>query len=224
MHVARFVINLPERRDRRAEMMAQLARVGWDVDFVSAKRPTSAGDFPSIGARGCFLSHLATLKIGLARNQHVLVMEDDLSFAPDFSMPWETATRKLSEVKWSIFHAGHSLPSLSDGLNQISPNVPVTGAHFVLFHREAVGRIIAGLEAILSRMPGDPLGGPMHVDGAYSTLRAQEPTLVTFAFSPSLGYQRSSRSDIANIRLIDRVKVLRPIMGALRSIKNATKA
>ena len=60
--ISKYVINLEDRTDRRAEMEQQLRRVGWQAAFVAAIRPVDAGDFPSVGARGCFLSHLATLK------------------------------------------------------------------------------------------------------------------------------------------------------------------
>ena len=61
-----FVINLPYRTDRRSEMQRELSRIGWNAQFFPAIRPASAGSFSSIGAHGCFLSHLAVLKA--ARN------------------------------------------------------------------------------------------------------------------------------------------------------------
>ena len=36
----------------------------------------------------------------------------------------------------------------------------------------------------------------MHVDGAYSTIRSQNPQLKTYAIAPVLGHQRPSRTDI----------------------------
>ena len=56
------IINLPERIDRKREMQKQLANVGWGADFFSAIRPTHPDGFESVGARGCFLSHLAVLR------------------------------------------------------------------------------------------------------------------------------------------------------------------
>ncbi|HAX77040.1 MAG TPA: LPS biosynthesis glycosyltransferase, partial [Cyanobacteria bacterium UBA11372] len=50
-----------------------------------AIRPDDAGDFPSIGARGCFESHLAILKQALAdRLSNVLIVEDDLKISQRF--------------------------------------------------------------------------------------------------------------------------------------------
>ncbi|MEX1060616.1 MAG: glycosyltransferase family 25 protein, partial [Methyloceanibacter sp.] len=56
------IINLEHRTDRRIAMQKQLSRIGWQAEFFAAIRPDIAADFPSIGARGCFLSHLAVLK------------------------------------------------------------------------------------------------------------------------------------------------------------------
>ena len=76
----------------------------------------------------------------------------------------------------------------------------------IVFRVEVAPRIIAGLETIMERAPGHVLGGPMHVDGAYSTIRAQNHDLKTYSASPPLGYQRSSRSDISPATLSQRVK------------------
>ncbi|MCI5210545.1 MAG: hypothetical protein D3910_17540 [Candidatus Electrothrix sp. ATG2] len=62
-----YVINLPERVDRRREVTAALKRIGISfapgkVELFPAIRPTEAAGFPSPGVRGCFLSHLSVLK------------------------------------------------------------------------------------------------------------------------------------------------------------------
>jgi len=81
-----YVINLPYRTDRRAEIDVQLARAGLSlshpkVHLFEAVRPDEPGPFPSIGARGCFLSHLGVLKDAAMRGfDKVLVLEDDADF------------------------------------------------------------------------------------------------------------------------------------------------
>jgi len=60
----------------------------------------------------------------------------------------------------------------------------------------------------------------MHVDGAYSTIRAQNPQLNTYAYSPTLGYQRSSRSDITSARFFDRTPGLQKPVRMLRKLKD----
>ena len=81
-----YVINLAERADRREEMSEQLARVGLSFDDPSielfeACRPQSAGDFPSIGARGCFLSHFGVIENAVSNGyDSILILEDDMDW------------------------------------------------------------------------------------------------------------------------------------------------
>lgn len=81
-----YVINLPYRADRRSEMAHQLVRVGLSFDdpqvvLFPAVRPTEPGALPSIGARGCFLSHLGVLRDALKKGaRQILVLEDDANF------------------------------------------------------------------------------------------------------------------------------------------------
>ncbi len=46
------------------------------------------------------------------------------------------------------------------------------------------------------REPGDPAGGPMHLDAALTTFRQRNPDIVALIAHPNLGWQRPSRSDI----------------------------
>jgi glycosyl transferase family 25 len=223
MTISAYIINLPERIDRRAEMQKQLQRVGWAAEFKAAVRPRSADGFSSIGAHGCFLSHLTTLERAKHLGSHVIIMEDDLNFIQHFNQIWQKAYEELVNKDWSIFYAAHVLTDKGDGLKLILPDEGVICAHFVMFHHDAVAKIIDELQKILSRPPGHPLGGPMHVDGAYSTIRAQNAKLITYAHFPPLGYQRSSRSDIADPMLIDRIRILSPIVSRLRGLKQKLK-
>jgi glycosyl transferase, family 25 len=212
------VINLAERKDRRREMERQLRHVGWQALFSDSARPSDAGGFESAGARGCFENHLLILRRAANSGYHAVIMEDDLNFCPDFRPKWEEACSSLKNRSWAILYPAHYL-TLKNGLSLLSPSQAVRCSHFILFHKDHIGEIASRLEAILARPPGHPLGGPMHVDGAYSAIRNQNPTLNTYAFSPSLGYQRPSRSDIAPLKFYDRIEVLRPIFDTLRRVK-----
>lgn len=215
------VINLPDRTDRRIEMEHQLRRSELNAEFFPAIRPTEAAGFPSVGARGCFLSHLAVLKQGSLERRHVMIMEDDLDFVADFRNRWNSIVPVLETLRWSIFYPAHLLEDIPDGMSELPPEIGVLCTHFVLFHRDAVPSIVSGLEEILDRPPGHPDGGPMHVDGAYSTLRYQRPRLNTLVYSPALGRQRSSRSDIADQRFYDRLTVLRSGAKMFRGLKKS---
>ena len=215
-----FVINLEHRVDRRVEMKRQLSRIGWDAVFFPAIRPTSAADFPSVGARGCFLSHLAVLKeAGRLRVRQLVILEDDVNFITDFSERWPPAIGALESREWSIFYPGHVIDKQMEGLSLISPSAGVQCAHFMVINDRAIPHLVEGLETILARPAGHPLGGPMHVDGAYSTIRAERRTLITYAHFPVLGYQRPSRTDIGNLKWFDRIGALLPAMNIVRKLK-----
>ena len=197
-----YVINLASRPDRRAEMSRQLARQGLsfsspNVHLFPGIRPTDSGGFESLGARGCFMSHLGVLRDATGR-RNVLILEDDLDFAENF------APVDLPD-DWGVFYgsARHSLSS-ELSLTIAPPEAPIECAHFVAFNGNQIQPVIEFLELLLSRDPGDPRGGPMHVDGAYSEFRRRNPEVRTYVATPDLGFQRSSKSDIAAAGWIDR--------------------
>jgi glycosyl transferase, family 25 len=216
-----YVINLTDRTDRRIAMEKQLRLSGLKAHFFPAVRPDNAGAFPSIGARGCFLSHLAVLTEGERQNCHIMIMEDDLDFTDNFRTQWAAIVPELNTRPWSVFYPAHFLEELPRGLSELAPSTGVLCTHLVLFHRNAVPEIVAGLQRILERPAGHPDGGPMHVDGAYSTLRNQHPSLRTLAYSPALGSQRPSRSDIADLAFYDRVAVFRRGAEMVRGLKRS---
>ena len=222
MHLTRaiFVINLEHRTDRRIAMQKQLSQIGWNAEFFPAIRPKSAADFPSIGARGCFLSHLAVLrKARDAGALQLVVLEDDVNFTPEFAERWKFSISALETHEWSIFYPGHLFDDLPPGLSRISPDTGVQCTHFMVINGHAISTLIAGLETIMSRPAGHPLGGPMHLDGAYSTLRTQNHALITYAYFPALGYQRPSRTDVGNLKWFDRVGMLTPIVDIARKLR-----
>jgi GR25 family glycosyltransferase involved in LPS biosynthesis len=199
-------------------MERQLRRVGWEnSEFFKAIAPDSPGGFASIGARGCFLSHLGVLK--RADDSSLILMEDDLNFSDDFTSEWNRALEALPDG-WSIFYPAHVIQGDHRGVLELPSTQAVLCTHFMVISAAAVPTVVRGLETILSRPPGHPDGGPMHVDGAYSTIRRQNPDLKTFASFPSLGYQRSSRSDITASRF-DRIPAFRSALTLVRRLRHA---
>jgi hypothetical protein len=214
-----YVINLEFRKDRRAEMERQLRSVGWSAEFFSAIRPSAAGDFESIGARGCFLSHFEVLRQSLKFDRHLLIMEDDLNFVPDFPRLWNAAYEAMQNKEWSMFYPGHILNSAPPGLHLVNPSKEISCAHFVMVHKTAIRTLADALATMLARPGGHALGGPMHVDAAYNVIRKRNPQLMTYVCCPSLGYQRASRSDISSQRWYDKIKPLRPAVDFARKLK-----
>ncbi len=215
------IVNLPDRSDRRREMDAELARIGQRVDgqrihYFPAIRPDDAGGFPSIGARGCFLSNLAIIE--------QLVLEDDLAFAPALTSAPATMGARLQQGDWDFAYLGHIEPNdtrAPDGWFDYAE--PLATTHFYALNGPVLEPLRDFLRACLARTPGHPDGSPMHVDGAYSLFRTRTPGIRTLLAAPSLGGQRSSRSDIYPNRWFDRVPLSRHLVGLARQWKNRVR-
>ena len=226
-----YVINLPYRRDRLREMAEQLDKIELSFDspvvqLFRGVRPESAGGFPSVGARGCFLSHLEVLRDACKRGfERILILEDDLNFAPNFNGLMGNVKPALEQVNWSVFYGGYVMktPIQRDANQTIlfaNSDDSIQTAHFVGFRGETICDAVRFLDAILKRPPGDPKGGPMHVDGAYNWLRRELPSRITMLAGLQLGYQRRSRTDIHPLRWFDRIPGVRHAVGSLRRLGN----
>lgn len=222
------VINLPHRVDRRTEIAEQLTFVGLSfdspsVELFSAVRPADAGGFESIGARGCFMSHLEILRQSRSL-RNVLILEDDLDFIPGIRAAIGPALEALPG-DWGMFYGGcvtDAMPG-SSPLTPIPPHASLQTAHFVAFNGPVIGRLVDYLDAILQRSPGHIDGGPMHVDGAYSRFRADNPSMRVFAAIPELGYQRASRTDIHSLKWFDRTPIVRELVQMIRRRRASKK-
>ncbi len=221
------VINLDHRKDRLREVSKQLRDVGLDFTMprvvrLSASQFESRGQFPSIGARGCFESHVRALDLALAHGaQSVLVLEDDCDFADTIA----TVMARLAREDWSIAYVGFvrcSTPLETGGLFEVPPVADIMCAHCVGWRGpDVIAAAAAYLRAIAARAVNDPDGGPMHVDGAYGWFRRAHPGLRTLIANPPAALQRSSRSDIASLKWFDRTPVVRQVAAAARRIRRA---
>ena len=221
-----YVINLPSRPDRLREMKQELARWGvglgsGKVELFPAIRPADPGDFPSLGARGCFTSHLEILRRALSRGSwNVLIMEDDLVIDSQLAAIEEKLVQTLSSTPWSLVYLGHRAPHVARSADDfVRSEEETTCAHFYGVSAQALPALVEFLETVLKRPAGHPDGGPMHYDGALTWFRAQNPRMTLFA-SPSLGWQRSSRSDIAPPKWFDRVPLVRDAVSRTRRLRN----
>lgn len=222
------IINLRNRADRRVEVRRQLAKLGLEIDgdriaFHDACRPDDPGNFSSIGARGCFTSHLDILREAREANvRNVLILEDDLDFAVGIEARMPAALAQLNARSWSIFYGGYEIQDMlvaSPLLSKGDPQLSIRTTHFVAFSRAAICAAVPYLTRMMGRAAGDPAGGPMHVDGAYSWLRRAHPELETLLATPMLGHQRPSRTDIHALGLIDRTPGLRDLVTLARRVK-----
>lgn len=225
-----FVINLPARADRRQEIDRQLQRVGLSlkhpqVVLFPAVRPDAPCGFPTIGTRGCFLSHLGVLHMAQAKGmRNILILEDDCDFSKDVVAMSPYLMAGLQKLDWSFFYGG-ALNSFESqpaqlGLETVQPNSGLMGAHCFALRGDVIPQLAAYLEAMLKRPPGSPQGGPMHVDGAYSWFRKDHPELITLIAVPELAFQRSSATDIHARRWYDRWPLVSYLTAVLRRFFN----
>jgi len=224
-----FVINLPSRADRRREIDRQLRRIGLSlqsplVELFRAIRPDQKGDFQSIGARGCFLSHLDVLRLARQRKYgRIVILEDDVNFAPRFEAHIADCVAALRDQPWDVFYGGYQLSrpiELTRPLALLPPDEEVGLTHFVALSNRAIVAATEYLSMMLTRPPNDPQGGPMHVDGAYGWMRRAHRELISRLAVPQLGYQRRSRTDIHALRWFDRFPVVRAAVATTRAFSN----
>lgn len=218
-----YVINLPERKDRYRQMVQELEKAGMPlspnkIEIFPAIRPSDARNFPSVGALGCFLSHLSILKQakkdGLA---NVLILEDDLVISERFWAEQAVIVEQLRSVDWGFVYFGHSENVEKASVVEFYPfSAPIIMAHFYAVNGNILERLIGFLEELQQRSGGHPDGGPMHLDGAYSTFRMQNPDIITLIASPNLGWQRSSRSDISPNSWFDQLPIFKQLVGVAR--------
>lgn len=224
-----WVVNLPERRDRRRQTERELRRhfpaasVEERVRFYPAIRPADAGPFNALGSHGAFLSTLDILERaeaeGLAR---VLVLQDDVRFTRAWTTHGRWFLEQLETETWDVVQLGYLDPRgtthrhLDRGPVLVDHHEAVIGAHCVGFDGGAIPLVLDHLRTVLTGEVGDDLRGPMPIDGAFNTLTWCHPEVRRLLPVPNLVGQRSSRSDIRP-RAHDRIDALRPLLGAGRA-------
>ncbi len=220
------IINLEHRRDRRAEMIGELERIGIAVDgehvaFHKASSFTEPGGFRTKGARGCFHSHLSILREAVAANSAVLILEDDADFAGNIEQLLPRALDRLRKANWSIFYGFAGRATQGDAevdLSLADPASTISMTHCIGFSADTVRLLVPYLDAMLARPPGSPDGGAMDVDGAYSWFRRAHPVAETWCAYPDLATQRPSRTDITP-GLLDQLPVTRQALALWRRFR-----
>jgi len=229
---AKYLINLPERKDRLRRVRKQFEKHSLSFNeislFESVKCPEADG-FPSTGARGCFLSHLGVLKDAKTRGaEKILIMEDDLGLCRDLFVLQKNVVQELKNKKWDMAYLGNKIPrdikpaAPGEILLVLPAPVRLRGSHFYAIHGRTVPRMISFLEAMLDRPSGSREGGPMHFDGALGWFRRNNGDVITLASRPVLGVQSSTESDIHK-KSLDAVALLSCFLRPIRKIKNIIK-
>lgn len=222
-----YVINLPYRTDRRREVEAQLRIVGLSfahpgVTLFAACRPEDPGDWPGVGVRGCFMSHLGVLTDAVeAGRDRILILEDDFDWSAAFLRHGHETLDALAELDWRFLHGGHVREGdRAPEAVAVAPETSLTLTHFIALAGGAVAEAQSWLSEVSRRAAGDPRGGPMHVDGAYSWLRRADPNMAAYTFAPAIGAQRASRTDIHAQRWYDSNPVTARLASFYRAARN----
>ncbi|MCL2647686.1 MAG: glycosyltransferase family 25 protein [Phycisphaerales bacterium] len=224
-----YILNLPDRADRRRDILRELALAhfpspGYHLALFPAIRTNDPAGFPSVGVRGCYLSHLAIFKDALRRQfARILILEDDLRFSPLFTQHDALLAALAQKHTWHFAWFGHILPPVHPPplVPFLEPtSQPLITAHFYALDHTVLPPLIDFFEAILTRQPGDPAGGPMYNDAACTLFRQKYPQYLTLIARPSLGHQRPSRSDIVP-KWFDRQPLLRQTAALLRRFKRS---
>jgi glycosyl transferase family 25 len=197
------IINLPSRTDRRREMNAELKLLGLlndpRISYFPAIRPGDRGSFSSIGARGVYESQKQILRAASAANKSVLILEDDCEFVLG-------AQHHVMPEHWTIFYGGYEAANPDELLAS-----DIIGAHMMGFSRQGAHLVSAYLEDL------DYDGQHPPIDAAYIWFRRAYPHILTHFAVPPLAEQRSSRSDIADLKWFDKMPVVRALANALRA-------
>jgi len=216
-----YLINLAYRPDRRRHALKEIKQViGIDLpqlQIFDAIRPGEEAGFPSIGARGCFLSHLSVLRQSLAAgHERILVLEDDIHFEPsirDVSLP----------PHWDLLYLGHQIMG-PPPTRVAEPSEHVLYTHSYAISRPAMKLLVEFLEGLLTRQPGDPAGGPQPLDWAFNWFRKTAPQLSTWIMLPPVCRQAHFLSDITHRRWHDRVPWIRPFAISARALLRAVSS
>lgn len=213
------IVSLPDRTDRRREMLEELHAVGQAsnprIAFFDAIRVDEAGLFRSIGSHGCYLSHLQILDEASAAGESVLILQDDCEFLPSV---FDDDPPEDSDILYGGYLASN--PADLHGSD-------IIGAHCMGFSARAAARAASYLRSLLdpatppdrkaALQPGFNPSLRPPIDGACVWFRRANPDLKTSFHL--VANQRSSRSDIAPPRFYDRIWGLRSLARLARSLK-----
>lgn len=187
------IINLPSREDRRLEMIGELRRHGIEVDgervaFSEAISPKEADGFYSIGAHGCYQSHLNILEA--SGDESVLIIEDDCDFRNNI--------RHVEVPSCDIFHAGYMSGQIGTHLIGYQPGIARTVASY------------------LRQLLVD--GRRISFDGALFHLRTDRPDIKYVFANPVLGFQRPSRTDVGSTDFREKLPFVKELRAVKRGI------
>ncbi len=222
------IIHLKERKDRYRALVGELRRMGIEIThrkvcIPDAPMPPEANGFPNKGVYGSFLSHLEILTSAQRDNlTSVWVLEDDAIFSHRFAREQQKIAKFLAQGNWDICYFGHSLTKELDSLEVGLPRYSGAfyWAHCYAVHARILPRLTEYLEETRQRPRGDPRGGKMYIDAAYTLFRKLNPDVLTLVGNPVLSLQRGSPSSLASGHWYDRYSLTRPAIELARVVRD----
>lgn len=225
-----YIVHLPEREDRYRALRRELAQIGIDINAAKvripeAPRPPETNRFPSRGVYGNFLSHLGILQESLQDGlQRVWVLEDDAIFRRRLRKAAEQKklVQRLAQEDWDMCYFGHSLTRELDGYE--TGLVPFSGpflwAHCYCVNATVLAQLVQYLEETLQNPPGEPRGGRLYIDAAFTLFRQFHPEVRSLVSHPILSAQKGSPSSLAAGHWYDRSTITKPLVTAARSLRD----
>jgi glycosyl transferase family 25 len=222
------IIHLPERTDRFRALGAELARIGIDirgskVTIPDAPKPADANGFPSRGVYGNFLSHLGILEAALRDGlESVWVLEDDAIFSRRFPREAKVLVAALRAQPWDLCFLGHSLGRELGGMPRglVPYHDRLYWSHCYAVHKRVLPRLVEYFKETMTNPAGDPRGGRLYIDAAYTLFRRLNPDVVTLVANPVLSAQRGSQSSLGHAHWYDRGALLRLPIVLARNLRD----
>lgn len=221
-----YGLTTADRPDRQRHLDGELQRTALPFEVFVSQRPPDTGGFASVGARGCFESHLRALRAARDEGVGVAVLaEDDVVVASRFLELLPEIQRELDGRPWSILllgYLGDQSPARHFPLEPTGRHIAraqhweFIGSHFLAVNGDVLDDVIEDFERRL--LPG---GHRIAVDGAYNEFREARGD-ETYVCVPNLGHQAPSPSSIASsigirARLLAVPVVQRTLLGVKRA-------
>jgi hypothetical protein len=187
--------------------------------FAAAQFAEPAG-FPSIGVRGCYMSHLTLIEHCAQSGKSAMIFEDDVHFNLDGLERSPSLAEQVANQHWDIIYFGNVLTLVpgSVALELFTGELPCL--HWYGISPSFAARLAPYLRDSLKRETGHPEGGRIHVDGAINDFRRKNPDVVALRCNPSLAGQFASRTDLGMEKWFDNVPVVRDLVERVRSLKS----
>lgn len=190
-------INLDHRIDRNIEIVNEFKR----LNIPSNKYiRLSATKNDKNGAIGCSFSHIRALQMAIDKNyEYVLIFEDDFSFIDDDNYVHTAMNYLFNEFKknndWSIVCLGRGARQEIKHINDkyLSKAIAVGTASGYIIHKSFYEILMNNFKTGLNNLMKGYDVYNNTLDGKWIELQKDNKWYI---FSPSLGYQRSSYSDI----------------------------